>query len=639
MQKIIKTRQLFTLLLLTIILSNCKTDNPFVGCSDCSTITSFSFLASKNSAYLTADATGIINIDKSIVIQLPPKSNLTKLIANFTFEGKEVRINGILQTSAVTVRDFSNPIIYSVKAQNGATTNYTVTATLLKGTENAITAFKLKIANNKGLPEDIAFVIDEPKAEITGTILRWIDSETPSKLVADFETKGKSVTINGTDQLSGITINDFKEPLHYTVTAENGTEKDYKLRIICPQINASLPIIRMNADAPIVSGDVYVKANLQLIGNGITEGIWNSYANGKKIDIRLRGNSTMWLPKQPYRIKFPEKFSPLGLNHAKEKSWVLLANDADKTLIRNAVAFKAAKIMNDDAAINRFIPSTVYVDLYLDGEYKGNYQLTDQVEVATGRVNVASLKAADGNDPLKITGGYLLEIDGFGESEPLYFKTKLKNLIVTVKYPKDDDYDISQFDYIKDYFGNQAESALFSFDFTDPVNGWRKYFDEKTFIDYYIISEFTGNPDSWWSTYIFKHRNDPLLYFGPIWDFDIAFNNDKRLGDATRKLMATDAHDPKVWIQQFMKDDEFKKAVKLRWNSKKSELMTLAGYADQMVAKINLSQEANFKRWDIHIQKLSQGGVPPENYELGVKQLKDYMNARYTYLDAVFNSW
>lgn len=504
---------------------------------------------------------------------------------------------------------------------------------------NTIQTFILKKANNTGLPEDVTFTIDEQKGEITGTILRWIDSETPSKLIADFEIAGKSVTINETNQLSGITVNDFKEPLNYRVKAENGDEKNYTLRIICPQVNATLPVIRIDADAPIISGDLYVKANLRLIGNGINEGIWNSYADGKKIDIRLRGNSTMWLPKQPYRIKFPDKFSPLGLNHAKEKSWVLLANDADKTLLRNAVAFKAAKIMNDDPTKNRFVPSTVFVDLYLNGEYRGNYHLTDQVEVATGRVGVESLKATDGNNPLKITGGYLLEMDGFGEIEPLYFKTKNKNLIVTVKYPQDDDYDISQYDYIKDYFGNQAESALFSVNFTDPIAGWRKYFDVKTFIDYYIISEFTGNPDSWWSIYVFKRRNDPLLYFGPIWDFDIAFNNDNRLGDATRKLMANDAHDPKVWIQQFMKDIEFKKAVKLRWNNKKAELMTLLDFIDQMVAKINLSQEANFRRWIITTQSLPQGGAPPQNYEQGVKQLKDYMNARYTYLDGVFNSW
>jgi hypothetical protein len=160
----------------------------------------------------------------------------------------------------------------------------------------------------------------------------------------------------------------------------------------------------------------------------------------------------------------------------------------------------------------------------------------------------------------------------FGASEPLFFYTPQKNLTVVVKYPKDDDYAAPQFDYIKDYVGNKAETALFAGNFTDPTQGWRSYFDSKTWTDYYIINEFTGNSDAWWSTNIYKHRNDSLLYFGPVWDFDIAFNNDLRLGDATRKLMATDAHDPRQWIQQFMLDPGFKADIKTRWNAKKAEL-------------------------------------------------------------------
>ena len=130
----------------------------------------------------------------------------------------------------------------------------------------------------------------------------------------------------------------------------------------------------------------------------------------------------------------------MGLDHAKEKSWVLLANDADKTLLRNAVAFQASRIMNDNAAKPRFTPATAFIDVYLDGNYEGNYMLTDQLEVVPGRVTVESLKASDGANPANITGGYFLEIDGFGASEPLFFYTAQKNMPVVVKYPKDDDY-------------------------------------------------------------------------------------------------------------------------------------------------------------------------------------------------------
>ncbi len=505
--------------------------------------------------------------------------------------------------------------------------------------KNAITLFKLLKADNTNLPQDVNFTIDESNGNITGTLLKWIPSENPADLIPYFETDGKTVKVDGAIQTTHVTNNNFKLPLTYSVIAQNGSERKYTVNLVCPQVNASLPVLKIDADGAITSKETYVTANLNTIGNGVTDGLWDSYASGKKIEIRLRGNSTAFLPKKPYRMKFPDKFSPLGLNHAKEKNWVLLANDADKTLLRNAIAFQASRIMDDNAAQHRFTPATTFVDVYLNANYEGNYMLTDQLEVAPGRINIESLKASDGADPAKITGGYFLEIDGFGASEPLFFYTPQKNMTVVMKYPKDDDYAAPQFDYIKDYVGNKAEGALFAGNFTDPVQGWRGYFDSKTWVDYYIINEFTGNPDAWWSTNVYKHRNDPLLYFGPVWDFDIAFNNDIRLGDATRKLMATDAHDPRQWIQQFILDPGFKAAVKTRWNAKKTELKALTSYVDELAAKINISQQANFMRWNIQTQSLGHGGTPPSSYKEGITQLKNYLDARYSYLEGVFSAW
>ncbi len=525
-------------------------------------------------------------------------------------------------------------------ALDGTSVEYTVTATRDPSSENSITFFGLKKADNPGLPVDVTFTIDQPAGEIRGSLFRWITGDISGGLIPYFETAGVKVTIGGATQTSGSTAVNLKGEVSYTVVSETGAEKKYRVMLLCPQVNATLPILKIDADGPVNSEEVYQTASLQMAGNGIAGGLWNTAENGKKVEIRLRGNSTAWLPKQPYRIKFPDKFSPLGLDHAKEKSWVLLANDADKSLLRNAVAFRASTILLAD---NRrgpgFTPATRFVDLYLDGNYKGNYHLTDQVEVAPGRVAVESLKAKDGGNPATITGGYLLEIDGFASGEPLYFITRHRQMPVTVKYPKDDDYDPSQVAYISDLFGNQAEGALFSSNFTDPLNGWRKFFDEKTWVDYYILSEITGNPDAWWSTYVYKYRDDPLFYFGPVWDFDIAFNNDNRLGDARLKLMAEAAHQPRQWITRLLEDPGFKKAVKARWNLKKGELRTLPAFVDQSVQQINLSQQANFTVWNIREQKLGHAAAPPVTYEAGIAQLKSYLDTRWAFLDGVFNSW
>ncbi len=626
-------------LVLLALMWGCREDEDTGICTDCAEISSFTFLSYNNVA-LSTDVNAVIGSDRVITVHFPANTNLTSLIPNFIHTGKEVLIGNRVQVSGQTICDFSKPVKYMVVALDGSSAEYTVIATKDPSTDNTLTFFGLKKADNPGLPSDITFVINQQKKEIRGSCFRWIDGDPVVGMIPSFETGAVSVSVEGKTVTSGITAISFKEEFTLMVEAETGVKRSYLVKLLSPQVNATLPVLKIDADGPIDSKEVYQTASLQIFGNGIQEGLWSSSENGKKVEIRLRGNSTLGLPKKPYRIKFPDKYSPLGLNHAKEKSWVLLANDADKSLLRNAVAFRASEILlADNARGAGFTAATRFVDIYLDGIYIGNYHLTDQVEVAPGRVAVQSLKASDGSNPVTITGGYLLEIDGFAASEPLHFITHVNNIPVTIKYPKDDNYHPAQVDYVSNLFGREAEGALFAADFADPVKGWRKYFDEKTWVDYFIISEITGNSDAWWSTYIYKFRDDPLFYFGPVWDFDIAFNNDNRLGDARLKLMADAAHQPRQWVNRLREDPGFRKAVKERWNLKKGELRTLVTFVDQAAESISMSQEANFSVWDIREQKLGHAAAPPASHEVAVRQLREYLEVRWNFLDGVFKGW
>ena len=154
------------------------------------------------------------------------------------------------------------------------------------------------------------------------------------------------------------------------------------------------------------------------------------------ISIRGRGNSTWNFEKKPYRLKLNKKNNLLNLP-AKAKNWVMLANHADKTLIRNAVALKIGSMLNLE-----FTPAFRFIDVYINNQYQGNYLLTDQVEVDKNRVAVDKQEATMTELP-DISGGYLLEIDGFAASEPVWFTTS-QGLKVTVKYPKDDEINSAQ---------------------------------------------------------------------------------------------------------------------------------------------------------------------------------------------------
>ena len=343
-------------------------------------------------------------------------------------------------------------------------------------------------------------------------------------------------------------------------------------------------------------------------------------------DIRGRGNSTWNMAKKPYRIKLGSKTNLLNLP-AKEKNWVLLANYADKTLIRNAVAFKISNIIG-----LKFSPSARFVDLTLNDQFLGNYMITDQMEVNPLRVDIDIPLATDTLQP-SISGGYFLEIDGFAASEPVWFTTG-KGLKITVKTPDSDKIVPAQLNYIKNYIAD-FENRLFSVNYKDPITGYRAKVDTTSLINWYLGCELTGNSDSFWSTYIYKKRADDRLYFGPMWDYDIAFNNDIRLGDATEKLMSQAAFSPRTWIEQLLTDKWFQAAVWRRWQEIESNnlLGTLNTYINETQTLINSSQQNNFKLWNNLNTRVYNETYLFSTYGEGIDYLKTYLGKRITFLN------
>lgn len=389
----------------------------------------------------------------------------------------------------------------------------------------------------------------------------------------------------------------------------------------------NLPALYIYTDnkVPVTNKVNYVDGRITVVSSDPKE------CMSEVTQIRGRGNSTWSMAKKPYRIKLNKKANLLNLP-AKAKSWTLLANHADKTLIRNALAFKISTLIGME-----FTPSARFVDLILNDRFLGNYMLSDQVQVNQGRVEVDELTNSDVDKEL-ITGGYLLEIDGFAASEPVWFTTG-QGLKITVKSPDEEEINASQLTYIKNYIAD-FESRLFSSAFKDPDSGYRAKVDTTSLINWYIGCELTGNSDSFWSTFIYKKRGDDKLYFGPMWDYDIAFNNDDRLGNAVRKLMRNHAHNPRTWIEQIYRDEWFQQAVWSRWNELVASGLEqeLHDYISQTASLIDESQKLNFSSqlWPVLSTKTYRELYLFPTYDAGVNYLKDYITARIDFLTTSF---
>ena len=171
------------------------------------------------------------------------------------------------------------------------------------------------------------------------------------------------------------------------------------------------------------------------------------------------------MPKKPYRIKLDEKAKLLGMST--DKNWALLANYSDKSLLRNVAAFEISRIVD-----MKWTPKSVSVEFYLNGTYQGVYCLTEQVRVSSERLDLDLVTDQDISGEA-LTGDYFMELD-FHFDEGARFKTDLKELPMMFKDPEEPT--AEQFEYVKNFY-NTAETVLYSENFKDAEDGYRKYID------------------------------------------------------------------------------------------------------------------------------------------------------------------
>lgn len=375
--------------------------------------------------------------------------------------------------------------------------------------------------------------------------------------------------------------------------------------------------------ASITSKDVYIYCTLIYVDENDVVTQYDS------VSIKGRGNSTWNLSKKPYKIKFNKKEKFLGSKYANAKKWTLLANAGDKTLIRNALTSEMAKWMGMS-----FAPAAKFIDLTLNGTYQGNYQISDQVEVKNKRVNIV-----EQDYPLisssNITGGYLLEVDGFKDGN--WFSSS-KSVAIRIHYPDEDEIATSQTNYIRTYINN-FEKTLFSASFNNPQNGYRAFVDSISMADLYLITEITGNIDGFWSMYFYKNQNDSLLYFGPAWDYDIAYNNDYRIQPTQTKLMVDEGYgDARTWFKQMWNDQEwFSKLINRRYNELLDNGLEQFLYQkiDSLTQLIDESQRQNYSKWSIRTRMYHEI-LTHSTYDEYITDLKDFIHEHISYLQTAF---
>lgn len=490
-------------------------------------------------------------------------------------------------------------------------------------------SFSFQPSHNAGLEKVVTGKINNHNIDLS------IPYHAPlNGLIATFDYKGIAIQVGAMAQTSGVTANNFSEPVVYAVIAEDGTKTNYTVTVTNQLPRLPSVYINTASGAPILDKESYVTSTIKI------EDLDTYFSSDVSVTtagkVKGRGNSTWAKPKKPYRIKLDSKASLLGMNS--HKDWVLLADYFDKTLLRNITAFEISRI----AEIS-WTPTAISVEFYLNGKYQGVYTLTEQVKVSEERFDIDLVSSSD-NSGEALTGGYFLELD-FHFDEPYRFKTDGQKLPIMFKDPEKPT--AEQFAYVRDFFNN-AERVLYSDNFKNQEEGYRKYIDIESFIDYYIVQELAKNVDGNMrgSCYLALRRNgkieQPL-----VWDFDLAFGN----ADYITTEQGASSYDwdgwyiktCSPWFDRFFEDPAFVAELKKRWNQLIPELDQLPGFIKQNALMLDYAQVRNFDLksnggagWDINKKEWNTSRIRG-SYDAELNYLVSFVEKRIGWLDTNIN--
>ena len=435
-------------------------------------------------------------------------------------------------------------------------------------------------------------------------------------LIPSFTGNYDIVEVDGVQQVSGVTSNDFNNAITYKLKGSNGEEKTIKF--IIKGLNG-IPriIINTNNEDPITSREDYVNGTIQILNAP------EYPPSNTSCRIRGRGNASWNHPKKSYKVKADAKISPFGF--PSNKDWVLLGNYTDKSLLRTAYVSELSKAMGIKFTINYLM-----VELVLNGDYQGVYCFTDHVEKANNRINIDK-------------DGYFIEDDTYYSREPLFFKSDICGFNYTFKYPKPDDGEIIEGDekyvFIKDYI-NKMEGALQNIEERDE---FKNYVDIKSFAKYFVVGESTGNinPNRF---YVLNNKSAKLESY-PFWDAEWSFGLGRLVDNKWKKYpyepMPTDEpfYENYRYFKYLVKSSEFRKEVTKEWLAYKEKIPMVKQRLSEIRRSLNYAQKENFGKWDVLGKYLDESLVAFETWEEEVDYIDRWFEDRLIWFDNYVRTW
>jgi CotH kinase protein/Secretion system C-terminal sorting domain len=416
--------------------------------------------------------------------------------------------------------------------------------------------------------------------------------------------------------------------------------------------SSNLPIIIINTNGQVIPDDPKITADMGIIYNGdnVRNNVTDPYNNyNGKVGIEIRGQSSQMFPMKSYSLELRDalggSFEKSLFGMPKEADWVLYAPYTDKTLMRNFLAYTISNELGRWAAHCRF------VEIVINGDYKGIYVFMERIKRGSGRVNIAKMGSGDVAGDA-VTGGYIFSLDkepnGWFSSYTAPNSTNQNKRQFSYVYPKPENIVPSQKDYLKSYV-DSFENALASPTFQNKIDGVRKFADLSSFIDYFIVNEVSRNVDGYrLSTFLYKDRDsrNRKIFAGPAWDYDLAFRNANYCDGSKTNGWAYQFNNVcpgdgagliPFWWEKLMSDTSFIADLRCRWKEVRKNVISddhLNRIVDSIAVLTNEARQRHFQRWPILGQYIWPNPNPiPTSYDGEISTLKEWIGSRLFWID------
>lgn len=426
--------------------------------------------------------------------------------------------------------------------------------------------------------------------------------------------KVKAIQAERLDSLIYVAENDAEAyPTHLQLAYDSIREMRLPIDSVeSISLRSNIAKIYIDTDSPvdeIPDKENYLTATFRYVpSDGLTDSLSTT------VSIRGRGNTTWTLPKKPYRLKFDKKQELAGLKKA--KSFVLIANFLDGTLMKNAVAFKMAELLGLP-----FTNTPVPVDVVLNGRELGSYMLTEKIGINGGSVDIDEER------------GILWEIDDYYDETPKFRSTRYR-LPCMVKDPdflETAEEDPVTADLLWNYWKADLDIAI------DKVyhGKWQEAFDAHQLAKYILVNNLAGNFEisQGKSVYLYKEAPGEKYRFGPVWDFDWAFAFAEHAYPWNCQFLLLDTVAYDFWIKIF-RDPEFQKVYKEELDRfLREDLEVVLAFIDEYADRIRISAYQDAEIWpDDKIYNFERHDISCRRFDENVAFIKDYLVRRANYM-------